>query len=216
MPLFNPFNIISSAISIVTDATFAIGDITHRLASLATQIITAGAGSLVMRGNTDRTFTIDSVTDGFAWQFGGGGEYLRLSQTDLSPANPTPPTLGRAAAPWPALFAKRGIPGSQNIAFSANPAFDLTLGNFIHCGPITANVVGPTMANGSPGERGVIVWLKDGTAGTFTIGGWGANVRFNGNAQFTAGANAIIVQVFVWDDRLGTPAWVLESQQAVV
>lgn len=105
---------------------------------------------------------------------------------------------------------------TQNLAFSATPAINATNGGVIHIGPITANVTGPTMTGGAAGERCSIVWLKDGTAGTFTIAGWGANVRVNGTATFAAGANAIIVQSFVWDDRLGTPAWVLQSQQAVV
>lgn len=110
----------------------------------------------------------------------------------------------------------RNTSPTQNLAFSATPAINATLGNTIHIGPITANVTGPVMTSGVAGERCTIVWLKDGTAGTFTIAGWGANVRFNGTATFAAGASSIIVQEFVWDDRLGTPAWVLRSQQAVI
>lgn len=105
---------------------------------------------------------------------------------------------------------------TQSLGFSATPAINATSGGVIHIGPITANVTGPTMTGGVAGERCSIIWLKDGTAGTFTIAGWGANVRVNGTATFAAGANAIIVQSFLWDDRLGTPAWVLQSQQAVV
>lgn len=105
---------------------------------------------------------------------------------------------------------------TQNVAFSATPAFNATNGGVIHFGAVTANVTGPTMTSGVAGERCTIVFLKDGTAGAFTIAGWGSNVRVNGTATFAAGANSIICMSFVWDDRLGTPAWVLQSQQAVV
>jgi len=124
--------------------------------------------------------------------------------------------FGLVGTRWRTLAGKRILRGTQLVAFSATPALDPTTCNVIHFGPVTANVTAPTLVAGAAGETCTIVWLKDGTAGTFTIGGWGANVRFNGNATFAAGANAIIVQQFTWDDRLGVPAWVLTSTQPVV
>lgn len=124
--------------------------------------------------------------------------------------------LGLVATRWRTVAGKRIVRGTQFVAFSATPALDPAACNVIHVGPITANVTAPTMTAGAAGESCTIIWLKDGTAGTFTIGGWGANVRFNGVATFAAGASAIIVQQFTWDDRLGVPAWVLTSTQPVV
>lgn len=104
--------------------------------------------------------------------------------------------------------------GSQNMSFSATPAFDCTAGNHINIGLITANVTGPTMVAGSPGEECTITFRKDATAGTYTVNGWGSNVRFAGTATFTSGSGSLITFTFWWNDRLTTQAWVEKSRAA--
>ncbi|MGH7879876.1 MAG: hypothetical protein ACREQD_10320 [Candidatus Binataceae bacterium] len=117
---------------------------------------------------------------------------------------------------WVATYSTRFITSSQNIAFSATPALDCTAGNFIHLGPVTANITGPTMVAGSAGEKCTIAFLKDATAGAYSISFSGAsNVRASGTLIFGAAVSDLVVVVFVWDDRLSTPAWVETSRANV-
>lgn len=103
---------------------------------------------------------------------------------------------------------------SQNLAFSATPAFNPAAGGIIHIGAVTANITGPTMTTGVAGQRCTIVFLKDATAGTYTIAGWASNVRTAGTLTFTSGASSLVTISFIWDDRLSTPAWVETNRTA--
>lgn len=118
---------------------------------------------------------------------------------------------GTLADRWSIGGFARLIQGEQNLAFSATPAFNCTTSNAIHIGPITGNITGPTMVSGSAGEHCTIMFLKDGTAGTYSItSSWGSNVRTTAST-FTSGAGSLVILHFFWDANLATPAWVEQS-----
>lgn len=121
---------------------------------------------------------------------------------------------GTLAKRWRTFGSKRILTGQTNLTFSATPAFDCTAANHISIGTITANVTGPTMVAGSSGEECTITFVKDATAGAFTIAGWGSNVRFAGTATFTTGAGSLVTITFWWNANLSTPAWVEKSRAA--
>lgn len=130
-----------------------------------------------------------------------------LANNYLDPAADNTYDIGQTARVR-LLRSARFAQGRQSVSFSATPAFNCTTTNFIHFGPVTANITGPTMTAGIAGERCTIVLLKDGTATTYTVSGWGSNVRVTSTFTFSAGANSLMVVDFIWDDTLGTPAWV--------
>lgn len=193
-----------------------------------TACVTSGCRLLSLREGGSEKLYFDFVnnrvwfTSGSSGSFGNSAVALNFTGTSLqtvghlTPASDATYQFGDPTLRWIGAYSLRFANGvSQNKSFSATPAFDCTLGNFIHIGTITANVTGPTMAAGSPGERCTIVFLKDGTAGTYSVAGWGSNVRFNGSTSFTSGAGSLMIWNFIWDDRLATPAWVQTSNTAV-
>jgi hypothetical protein len=215
----------------VADGASSVAMVINNLATLST----AGWKLLSLRNNStefgsftgsqfaagglrilaDSTAFIDMSLNG-ATNIGYGSNYIGIGSGSCifngqGPRSDGTTTLGASGSLWPATWSKRVIQSTQNIAFSATPAFDPTAGNVIHFGPVTGNITGPTMVAGSPGERCTIVMVKDGTAGAYTVtASWGSNVRTT-SSTFTTGAGSLIVLNFVWDDRLSTPAWVQMS-----
>jgi len=169
-------------------------------------VLQAGSAIFSMLANDSTGFQANS---GVSYVYNGGTASYAFGAAAFTPQGSQ--TIGASGTLWPAAWSKRVIQSTQNIAFSATPAFDPTAGNVIHFGPVTGNVTGPTMVSGSPGERCTIVMVKDGTAGAYTVtASWGSNVRTT-SSTFTTGAGSLIILNFVWDDRLSTPAWVQMS-----
>lgn len=100
---------------------------------------------------------------------------------------------------------------AQSVAFSATPAFDCTVSDFIHFGPVTGNVTAVTMVGGLSGEHCTIVMQKDTSGSAFTVtNGWGSNTRAT-NSSFNSASQSTLVYKFTWDPNTATPSWVEES-----
>lgn len=195
-----------------TDGTSTLGDATHRWASMnlasgatitasGSMTATATTGTLTLTGNTDRSFKIDSVTDGFAWIFGGGGEYLRLTSTALVAANGVA-TLGSAATPWPSSFTSRPVITNQVIAAASSITVNPASGDYVRINLSATAITSLTISAGNNGEELVVEVIEDAT-GTRTIPSTWTNVAFAGGSYTrTATANARDVISFVYNSTL--------------
>lgn len=171
-------------------------------------------GTALVAPNTTYFAFLDSGNNGMKTTGGtttlraGGGDIVSTDGTAWYPNSDLTITSGKSAARYTETWSRSYAGVSQSLAHSTTPAFDCTAGETIHIGPVTANITGPTMVAGKIAQKCTIVLLKDGTAGTFTLAGWGANTRTSGTLTFSSTASSVMTISFRWDDRLGTPAWV--------
>jgi len=121
-------------------------------------------------------------------------------------------TVGTSSNIYSQVWQRQNIGVSTAPAFSATVAVNCTNGELVHIGSVNANVTGATMTSGSgANEHCTVVWAKDATANAYTITWSGSNVRAVSAEAMSTTASSLFVQKFVWDDRLGTAAWVEES-----
>jgi hypothetical protein len=82
--------------------------------------------------------------------------------------------------------------GRVTVTFSATPTFDVSQGDQIELGAMTANVTGITISNAYKGQIWTVTF-KQGGAGSYTVAGWPAAVLLSGAAftpTVTVGANS--------------------------